>query len=351
MNLNVIDVARYQGLIDWQKVKKESDIKAAIIQCGYGSDIKSQDDVYWRRNVEACESLGIPWAPYIFSYANTREKAESEVKHMLRLLEGHRPTFNICYTDIEEVNCGSFALENARIFGKRMKEAGYTPGIYTYESYYNSFMKKYAGLPLWIAKYSKNPPKIGVYYDAWQYTSSGSVPGIAGRVDMSHFYKDYADKKPAKPSGYDEQVEKIPEIIYQVKTAHHGTGANVLGSNDASAGIKNDAVVAIKIGVTEGTVKYRAHLLGKGWLPPVTGSCWTDHANGYAGDGRSTIDALQCYYYSTNGDYVVSYRVMTPEKIWLPRVVDTDWADGDGKGTAGIFGQPFTALKMEIERA
>lgn len=346
--LKVIDVSRYQGYINWPKVKPEID--AAIIQCGYGSDIKSQDDIYWIRNVAECEKLGIPWSPYIFSYANTKTRAESEVRHMLRLLEGHKPTFKICYTDIEEVNCGSYAVENAKIFAKEMKKAGYIPGLYTYESYYNSFLKKYAGMPLWIAKYSSVAPKIGVEYDAWQYTSSGSVPGISGRVDLSHFYKDYAKAKAEKPGDYAEEVEKKPDVFYQVKTAHHGTGANVSGSGDASAGIANDAIVAIKIGVTEGTIRYRVHLLGKGWLPAVTGSSWTDHANGYAGDGHSTIDAIQAYYYSEGGRYAINYRVKLPDNVWLPYVQDTDFTNSDGKKTAGIFGIPFTALKMEIER-
>lgn len=55
-----IDVSSWQGNIDWNKVKK-SDIDFVIIRCGYGSDIKSQDDSKWERNVEECERLGIPY--------------------------------------------------------------------------------------------------------------------------------------------------------------------------------------------------------------------------------------------------------------------------------------------------
>lgn len=347
MSLKVIDVSRYQGIIDWDKVKKNC--AAAIIQCGYGSDLKKQDDVRWERNVKECERLGIPWSPYLFSYADNETRAKSEVKHILRCLEGHNPTFNICYTDIEETNCGAYARKNAEIFAKGMRAAGYVPGLYTYESYFNTFLPGYKGLPLWIAKYSSVKPSIGVYYDAWQYTSNGSVPGISGRVDLSDFYKDYRVKKPTKPAAVKEAAKAVPEITYQVKTGHRGTGALIKGQSDAYAGLMDDCIVAIKIGVTEGRIEYRVHLLNGGWLPKVSGCSWTDHLNGYAGDGHSTIDALQVYYYSKKGNYAVKYKVKLPTGKWLGTITDTNWQSNDGNRTAGIFGNPFTAVKMWLE--
>ena len=45
-----IDVSKFQGLIDWQEVKKHIDF--AIIRCGYGSNLESQDDPYFKRNAD-----------------------------------------------------------------------------------------------------------------------------------------------------------------------------------------------------------------------------------------------------------------------------------------------------------
>ena len=58
-----IDVSAYQGRIDWSKVKPF--IEFAIIRCGYGNDLRRQDDVYFERNAEMCKSLNIPFG-YIF---------------------------------------------------------------------------------------------------------------------------------------------------------------------------------------------------------------------------------------------------------------------------------------------
>ena len=42
MAYKVIDVSEHQGTIDWNAVK--GNIDGAIIRCGYGDDISSQDD-------------------------------------------------------------------------------------------------------------------------------------------------------------------------------------------------------------------------------------------------------------------------------------------------------------------
>lgn len=57
-----IDVSEHNGEIDWEKVKNDG-IDFAIIRCGYGQDMESQDDDYWEANVEAfiCIPMQIPW--------------------------------------------------------------------------------------------------------------------------------------------------------------------------------------------------------------------------------------------------------------------------------------------------
>ena len=75
-----IDVSVHNGKIDWQKVKNDG-IDFAIIRCGYGQNMTSQDDVYWEYNVSECERLGIPYGVYLYSYANTLAKAKSEAQH------------------------------------------------------------------------------------------------------------------------------------------------------------------------------------------------------------------------------------------------------------------------------
>lgn len=44
------------------------------------------------------------------------------------------------------------------------------------------------GCQLWVAQYSSSTPTVAHWTNwvAWQYTSSGTLPGIAGRLDLSH---------------------------------------------------------------------------------------------------------------------------------------------------------------------
>lgn len=86
LNLKGIDVSYSQGIINWGKVKGNVDF--AIIRCGYGNDTPSQDDKQFLANVKGCEDNGIPWGTYLYSYATNLDEAESEVKHVLRLLKG-----------------------------------------------------------------------------------------------------------------------------------------------------------------------------------------------------------------------------------------------------------------------
>lgn len=70
----VIDVSHHQGAIDWEQVKNAG-IAGVIIRCGYGMDQASQDDREWKRNADACARLGIPFGAYLYSYADSIEKA------------------------------------------------------------------------------------------------------------------------------------------------------------------------------------------------------------------------------------------------------------------------------------
>ena len=83
----IIDVSYHNGVINWEKVKA-SGCAGAILRCGYGDNIASQDDKQWIRNLAECERLGIPVGVYLYSYATCDRQAQSELEHILRLIKG-----------------------------------------------------------------------------------------------------------------------------------------------------------------------------------------------------------------------------------------------------------------------
>ena len=192
--LKGIDVSKHQGVINWDKVKPLVDF--AIIRCGYGSDMASQDDIKFKVNIDACHRLGIPYGIYLYSYADTEAKLASEIKHTLRLIKDTTP---FCvYFDMEDASTTKLGKAKLTQFGltfcKAIVDAGYKAGIYANQYWFRTYLdpKAFAsaGYSVWCAKYSTSEPDIATAYDIWQYSSSGRVDGISGNVDMNYMYKD-----------------------------------------------------------------------------------------------------------------------------------------------------------------
>lgn len=112
-NLRVIDVSEHQGTINWDAVKGHID--GAILRCGYGDNIASQDDKQWKRNADECTRLGIPFGVYIYSYATSDAQARSEAEHVLRLISGYKLSYPI-YLDLEQAGTETGAIQRANIF-------------------------------------------------------------------------------------------------------------------------------------------------------------------------------------------------------------------------------------------
>lgn len=187
MNKRIIDVSEHQGTIDWSVVKKQID--GAIIRCGFGDDISSQDDEQWKRNADECTRLGIPFGVYIYSYATSMAQAESEAKHALRCVKGYKLSYPI-YLDLEHAGTEAGAVERAKRFGDLIEAAGYWCGIYANLNWWNNYLPGLDRFTKWIAQYNSSCDYTGKNKDMWQYTSGGRIAGIGGNVDMNECYRD-----------------------------------------------------------------------------------------------------------------------------------------------------------------
>lgn len=186
----IIDVSQWQGVIDWAKVKPQID--GAVLRMGYGSDDQEQDDKQFSRNYSECVRLGIPCEVYLYSYAKNEQMAISEAEHVKRLAKG-RKILRVWY-DLEEQSTGGVAKRTLRAFTDALD---IPVGLYTYESYYNAYLRGVSTWPIWCAKYATSSPSIGQELTAWQYTSGEKIDGISGRVDCSHWYGDFAKDQAA----------------------------------------------------------------------------------------------------------------------------------------------------------
>lgn len=219
MAVKGIDVSEFQGKIDWNKVKSDG-IKYAILRCGYGMDITSQDDSCFAYNMEQCEKLGIPYGVYLFSYANTVEKARSEAQHTLRLIKDHKLSLGVWY-DIEDgKTSGKVSKEMLtniiNTYCGTIKNEGYYVGIYASLSWLENKIESQIknNYPIWVAQYYSKCEYSGKYV-MWQYSSSGKVNGISGNTDMNYLYDEsmlYNESNKSVEPKEDEETKRIKEL-------------------------------------------------------------------------------------------------------------------------------------------
>lgn len=225
-----IDVSTHQGVIDWEKVKADG-IQYAILRCGYGSDMESQDDAQFKRNADECTRLGIPFGVYLYSYANSKDKAKSEAEHTLRLVKGYDLSYPIFY-DLEDADttqkCSKELIgDMAEIFCNAIEKAGYKVGIYASKHWFTNILtdKRFDQWDRWVAQYNSKCTYEGTY-TMWQYSSSGKVDGISGNVDMNECYKDYVTSTPVKKPVKKPAEKSVATLAQEVLNGKWGNGAD-----------------------------------------------------------------------------------------------------------------------------
>lgn len=168
----------------------------------------------------------------------------------------------------------------------------------------------------------------------------GNIRGYARPKYGAEAKKDQSSQKAAENGN--------PKISYSIRTRNHGTLA--FTGNGYSLGIANDSILQICIKVSSGSVQYRVHHHNRGWSKKVNGGTWV-------GDGVNSLDAIQIYYSTdvskTGGQYYEAVYSVKPydRGVHLPEVHDTTWEKMDGDQTAGIFGKPFTEVKIRLAKA
>lgn len=184
-----IDVAKYQGAVNWSAVKKAG-YDFAFIKIG---SAKSGLDPYYAANMAGANAAGLKVGAYIYSYATTVEGAITEAQFAIAALEPYTVSFPVVYDLEDSVHKNMTPDQLAALtvaFCTTVQSAGYYPMVYSSK---NWMVGKIAATPFdkWIAQYNSvceypNPA-------FWQFTSSGSVPGIDGRVDLNYQFKDYSN--------------------------------------------------------------------------------------------------------------------------------------------------------------
>lgn len=212
-----VDVSSYQGVIDWTKAKAAG-VEFAILKI-IRRDLKP--DKEFENNWNGCIQAGIPiQGVYNYSYATTVTKAITDAHRVLEVIGNDRHP--MVWLDWEDgiLPKGKLAAEIINAYGDVITSSGCQFGIYFGMSYYSSCLDNVVPYIKpeyrkgWEARYyngykdmaitdeikeSKKPSHFDGSFYGWQYSSSGIVDGIKGRVDLNIWYTDIEAARTAIP--------------------------------------------------------------------------------------------------------------------------------------------------------
>lgn len=191
-----IDVSKWQGYIDWKKVKNNG-IEFAMIRIGYrgSTEGKIYMDPYFEQNIKGALDNGINVGIYFFSMAITEEEAIQEAAWTVDIIKKYKITYPVAY-DFESFGQDRVATiskeqmnNNAVAFLSYIKTNGYDAMMYGSKNAFNTkwTMSKFSNFKIWLAHYTEQTDYSG-RYNMWQHTSKGIVDGINGNVDMNIAY-------------------------------------------------------------------------------------------------------------------------------------------------------------------
>ena len=214
--LPIMDVSRWQGSIDWDKVKASGLVSGVMLKAVSTNRklSKRKDGLYidptFERNYTECKRVSLPVGVYYYTYATDKEMADAELALLKTALTSK--TFELPISvDVEDnkiKKLSTQALTDLAAYALATVERwGFYAMLYVGLNFAQTelymggaALRKY---DVWLARYPsdksktkpedkpEDKPKTDFAFGMWQYTSTASVPGVSGNVDLSHAYKDY----------------------------------------------------------------------------------------------------------------------------------------------------------------
>ena len=273
-----IDVARYQGTIDWSQVAA-SGVQFAMIRVGYRTQKTGEivADSNAKYNMQEAQANGIKIGVYFFSTAVTEDEAVQEADWVADYISQYQITYPVAF------NCEGFENADSRQYAMTQSERtdmaiaflneiynrGYTPMFYAAKNemlgdakWDTSRIEK--TYKIWVSQYPSVPYPQTAQSDytgthaMWQYTNQGKLDGIKGAVDFNVAYFGYSQSQQAVDENGAEQVEanvevgvNFTEVEEQVTAKDEVNLRSTMeqGSDDNIVGSMKNGETAVRTGV------------------------------------------------------------------------------------------------------
>lgn len=200
-----VDVSAHQGEIDWTRVAAAG-VEFAMIRAGYRGYTEGgiYQDEFFVRNVSGALEAGLKVGVYFFSQAVTEREAEEEARQVLEWIAPYDVQWPVVFdwerqsseTSRTRDTDGETVTACAAAFCTVIADGGYVPMVYFSPSKGYSVLELAAltDWPFWLAHYTDDwaASSFRYHFDLWQYTSSGAVDGIMGKVDLDLCMRDFS---------------------------------------------------------------------------------------------------------------------------------------------------------------
>ena len=179
---------------------KTAGVEFASIRVGYRGSTAGQiyTDEYFEKNIAGATAAGLKVGVYFYSQAINAEEAAEEAAFVLNAIRPYKVTFPVVFdweivggSDARTYTVSRAVLcESAKTFCSAVEDAGYDAMIYftQYLGYRKYILRQLSDYEFWYAEYEAKP-RIVFNFDMWQYSSTGSVNGIDGDVDLNIYFR------------------------------------------------------------------------------------------------------------------------------------------------------------------
>lgn len=206
-----IDVSKHQANINWEHMCLYADsvgrvegnltsskylqpVLFAVIKSTEGADF--QDKKYTENMIQARRCGIVAGAYHFLRLSDIDEQINNFIKNTVLLPGDFPPVLDIELSNAEMAKNKTKAIAYAHKWLEAMeKHYGVKPILYTYDSFYNDYLRGqgFDGYDYFIARYDPTKQPTVPHLEIWQYSEHGHAGGIKKFVDLDFFFGSYAN--------------------------------------------------------------------------------------------------------------------------------------------------------------
>ena len=187
-----IDISRWQGAVDFEKVEAAG-CEFVYMRIGGLDDGELYTDRYFSANLAGAKAAGLKIGIYWHAEEGSAEEVRKSVAYLMKVLDGQALDFPIAYDWEDYKNFERYGMNLAdlnnclKIFETAVEENGYAACLYGSKNFQENVWTCPKKLPVWLAHYTKSTSYAGDYF-MWQHSCTGRIDGIDGDVDLDVYY-------------------------------------------------------------------------------------------------------------------------------------------------------------------